>query len=195
MYLDFPGDALRPGCLYAADSARYARSRRPAVYAHVAGEADRPGALAVQYWSYWYYNDWNDKHEGDWEFTQVLFRATSVEQALTQQPVSVGHAQHEGGEIAQWSSDELERDGTHPVVYASERSHASYLRSALFLGRGASEGFGCDDTQEPSVRFRPESIVLPDAPTGPDDPFAWLAFDGRWGKRQASPYRGATGTS
>jgi hypothetical protein len=34
---------------------------------------------------------------------------------------------------------------------------------------------------------------LPDAPAGPDDPFAWLAFEGRWGERQGSPNDGPTG--
>jgi hypothetical protein len=163
------------------------------VYAHIAQQSDRPGFLAVQYWLYWYYNDWNDKHESDWEFIQVLFRASSVEQALTQDPVSVGYAQHQGGEVSDWTSDKLERDGTHPVVYSSERSHASYVQAALWLGRGASEGFGCDNTQAPSTRIRPRVVVLPDAPSGPDDPFAWLAFDGRWGERQSDPNNGPTG--
>ena len=31
----------------------------------------------------------------------------------------------------------------------------------------------------------PEVVVLPDTVDDPSDPFAWLAFDGRWGERQA----------
>src|SRR3954447_1168812 len=42
VYVDLPGDALRPGCLYATDSARYAPQRKSAVYAHVARQANRP---------------------------------------------------------------------------------------------------------------------------------------------------------
>ncbi len=193
VYLDFAGEALRPGCVYATDSARYTSLTQSAVYAHIAQQPDRPGFLAVQYWIYWYYNDWNNKHESDWEFIQVLFRASSVDQALTHDPISVGYAQHEGGEVSDWTSDKLEHDGTHPVVYSSQRSHASYVQAALYLGRGASEGFGCDNTQTPSTRVRPRVVVLPDAPSGPDDPFAWLAFNGRWGERQSDPNNGPTG--
>ena len=193
VYVDLPGDALRPGCLYATDSARYAPQSKSAVYAHVARQANRPDYLAVQYWLYWYYNDWNDKHESDWEFVQVLFRASSLEDALTKDPVSVGYAQHTGGETATWTADKLEREGSHPVVYSSERSHASYFEPALFLGRGSSEGFGCDDTESPTVRLRPRVVLLPDAASGPDAPFAWLAFRGRWGERQPAPNDGPTG--
>ncbi|MGZ4638435.1 MAG: Vps62-related protein [Actinomycetes bacterium] len=193
VYLDLPGDALQPGCIYASDSARYTPLSRSAVYAHIAQQADRPGFLAVQYWIYWYYNDWNDKHEGDWEFVQVLFRASSVQEALSKQPSSVGYAQHTGGEVSDWTADKLRREGTHPVVYSSQGSHASYVEPALFLGRGATEGFGCDNTQAPSTTVRPRVVLLPDAASGPDDPFAWLAFDGRWGERQPSPNDGPTG--
>lgn len=163
------------------------------MYAHIARQADQPGKLALQYWLYWYFNDWNNKHESDWEFVQVLFRASSVEQALATSPTSVGYAQHTGGEVSQWTSAKLEREGTHPVVYSSQGSHASYVEPALFLGRGASEGFGCDNTQGPSTRLRPRVVLLPDTPSGADDRFAWLAFDGRWGERHPSPNDGPTG--
>jgi hypothetical protein len=192
-YLDLPGDALKPGCLYAEDSARYTPLSRAAVYAHVATQADQPGYVAVQYWLYWYYNDWNDKHESDWEFVQVLFKAPSVDAALATQPVEVGYAQHTGGETAAWDSAKLEKDGTHPVVYSSEGSHASYFEPALFLGRSSSEGFGCDNTQEPSTRIEPEAVLLPDRPSGADGPFAWLGFNGRWGERHAGPNNGPDG--
>jgi hypothetical protein len=192
-YLDLPGDALAPGCVYARDSARYTPLSKSAVYAHVATQADKPGYIAVQYWLYWYYNDWNDKHESDWEFIQVLFKAPSVEEALHTQPLQVGYAQHTGGETADWDSDKLQKEGTHPVVYSSEGSHASYFQPALYLGRSASEGFGCDNTQAPNTRVVPTAVLLPDAPSGPEDPFAWLGFDGRWGERHAGPNNGPDG--
>ena len=192
-YLDLPGDALSPGCLYAEDSARYAPLSTSAVYAHVVQQANRPGYVAVQYWLYWYYNDWNDKHESDWEFIQVLFRADSVEQALKNQPVSVGYAQHTGGETHTWDDPAFQREGTHPVVYSSQGSHASYFAPALYLGRSAQEGFGCDNTQGPSTRVVPEVVLLPDRPSGPDDPFAWLGFGGRWGERHPGAQNGPDG--
>src|SRR3954451_14215004 len=193
VYLDLPGEALAPGCVYSDDNSRLAPLDQAAVYAHVATQPDEPQYLAMQYWLFWYYNDWNDKHEGDWEFVQVLFRASSVEEALSSEPVSVGYAQHGGGETTEWDSSKLRKDGTHPLVFSSQNSHASYFEPALFLGRGASEGFGCDNTQAPSTSVHPRVVLLPDAPTGPDDPYAWLAFPGRWGERQESPNNGPTG--
>jgi hypothetical protein len=192
-YLDLPGDALSPGCIYARDSARYTPLSKAAVYAHVTTQADEPGYVAVQYWLYWYYNDWNDKHESDWEFVQVLFKAPSVQAALAESPYQVGYAQHTGGETAAWESDKLQKEGTHPVVYSSEGSHASYFEPALYLGRSASEGFGCDNTQAPNTRVVPTAVLLPDKPSGPDSPFAWLEFHGRWGERHAGPNNGPDG--
>ena len=192
-YLDLPGMALDPGCVYERDFDRLAEQSPPTVYAHIARQADRPDRLALQYWLFWYYNDWNDKHEGDWEFVQVLLPAASVEEALTVEPIGVGYAQHSGGETADWDADKLEREGDRPVVYSSAGSHASYFGAALYLGRSGNEGFGCDNTDGPSVRVDPEVVLLPETVDDPADPMAWLAFDGRWGERQAAPNDGPTG--
>ncbi|HSL73865.1 MAG TPA: hypothetical protein VK853_05340 [Ilumatobacteraceae bacterium] len=196
-FLDFPGSALDPGCIYEQDFDRYTGTvtgeREPVVYAHIATQADEPDQLAVQYWFWWYYNDWNNKHESDWEGIQLLFDVGTVEEALRSEPVSVGYAQHEGGERAGWNSSKLERDGTRPYVYPSAGSHASYFASALYIGRSASEGFGCDTTDGPSVVTDPSVILLPTTSTGPDDEFAWIDFGGRWGERQSGAFNGPTG--
>jgi hypothetical protein len=196
-FLDFPGGALSPGCIYEQDFDRYTGTvtgaREPVVYARIATQDDEPDRLAVQYWFYWYFNDWNNKHESDWEGIQLLFDVGTVEEALRTEPVSVGYAQHEGGERADWDADKLDREGDRPVVYPSAGSHASYFGSALYLGRSASEGFGCDTTDGPSDRTDPSVVLLPDTVAGPDDPFAWLTFGGRWGERQSGPFNGPTG--
>src|SRR5690606_33185637 len=187
-YLDFPGRALSPGCLYERDSRAYASGSAPTIYAHVVVQPDEPGQLALQYWFYWYFNDWNDKHESDWEGIQLVFDASSADEALRIEPTSVGYAQHEGGERAGWHDAKLERIGTRPVVYSSAGSHASYYGSALFLGRSAQEGFGCDSTDGPSVRVDPDVVVLPEAVEDPQHPQAWLQFRGRWGERHGGSF-------
>jgi hypothetical protein len=194
-YLDFPGISLAPGCIYERDFRRYAADVPVTVYAQVAQQPDRPDKLALQYWFYWYYNDWNNTHESDWEGIQLLFDAASAQEALSVEPTSVGYSQHEGGERAGWNDSGLEREGDRPVVYSSAGSHASYFSSAVYLGRSASEGFGCDDTTGPSVRTDPVAVLVPSQVDDPADPFAWLAFGGRWGERQAGPYNGPTGMS
>jgi hypothetical protein len=192
-YLDFPGDALDPGCLYEQDFRQYSGDRRPVVYGHVARQADAPDQLAIQYWFYWYYNDWNNLHESDWEGIQVLFDVGSVEEALATEPVSTGYAQHEGGERADWDSTKLTKQGTRPVVYSSRGSHASYYASALYLGRRGTEGFGCDNTDGPSTMLDPDVVLLPDSVESADDPLAWLNFEGHWGERQSGAFNGPTG--
>lgn len=192
-FLDFNGLALQADCVYEFDYDRYTRGRPSAVYAHIVTQDDRPGFLAIQYWSYWYFNDWNNKHESDWEFIQVLFEADTIAEALSNEPVSVGYAQHEGGERAEWGSDKLTQSDTHPIVYASAGSHASYFASTYYLGRKGTEGFGCDTTEGPSVEAIPEVILLPDSVDDPNSPLAWLGFTGRWGERHTGPFNGPTG--
>jgi hypothetical protein len=69
-HLDFPGDALDPGCVYDEWSKRLTAGHTPTVYAHVAQQRDRPDRLALQYWLFYVFNDFNNKHEGDWEMIQ-----------------------------------------------------------------------------------------------------------------------------
>jgi hypothetical protein len=192
-FLDFPGSSLEPGCIYEQDFDKYAAAYPPTVYAHIVQQPDEPDLLFVQYWTYWYYNDWNNKHESDWEGVTLKFEASSIEDALRSEPVAIGYSQHSGGERADWDDTKLTKDGDHPVVYASARSHASYFGSELYLGRAASEGFGCDDTTGPSERLSPDVIVVPDTVEDPNDPLAWITYRGRWGERQGGSFDGPTG--
>jgi hypothetical protein len=190
--LDFPGNALEPGCTYEQWFQEIADGVPTTVYAHVVGEPGEPG-LALQYWLYWPYNDWNNKHESDWEMIQLVFDASTPAQALGQTPVAVGFAQHEGAERSDWDDDDLRRDGDHPIVHSSAGSHSSQYADALYLGHSAQSGFGCDDTRGPATATQAEVILLPDAPSGPDDPYAWLAYEGRWGEIRPGPNSGPTG--
>jgi hypothetical protein len=194
-YLDFPGDPLKPGCTYEQWLDEAAADFPTSAYAHVTSQPDRPGFLAVQYWFYWPFNDWNNKHESDWEMIQIVFPADTAAEALTVEPIEVGYSQHTGAERADWNADKLSREGDRPVVFAGARSHANYFESSRFLGHGASEGFGCDDTRGPSTTTDVEVIMVPTEATGADDPFAWLAFDGQWGQVESGPNNGPRGAS
>jgi hypothetical protein len=192
-YIDFPGSALSPGCVYERDFWKYTGDQSAAVYAHIVQDPRGRDQLFLQYWFYWYFNDWNNKHESDWEGITLQFQASSIEEALAGEPIAVGYSQHEGGERSDWTDTKLTREGDHPVVYSSAGSHASYYESDVYLGRGASEGFGCDTTTGPSNRVVPDVVVLPDSVDDPTDPLAWLDFNGRWGERQSGPFNGPTG--
>jgi hypothetical protein len=183
--LDFPGNALAPGCGYEQWSRRISAGSKPTTYAHVVTES---GRLALQYWFFYVFNNFNDKHEGDWEMIQLDFKARSADEALAQKPFELGYSQHEGAERAHWGDKKLEIvDGTHPVVYPALGSHANYYGPALYLGRSAAEGVGCDDTEGPSHQLRPAVAIV----TRARDP--WLRYIGRWGERHSGFYNGPTG--
>jgi hypothetical protein len=192
--LDFPGNPLSPGCGYEQWSRLITRDTKPTVYAHVVTDPAHPKQLALQYWFFYVYNDFNNKHEGDWEMIQLDFDAASAEQALQEKPSEVGYSQHDGAERAQWGDDKLELEGgTHPVVYPAAGSHANYYSPALFLGRSAAQGVGCDDTNGPSRTLHPQVVFLPTDQAAYLKQFPWLGFEGRWGERQPAFYNGPFG--
>jgi len=193
-YIDLPGDPLNPGCGYEKQFRAWNDGREPSVYAHVATDPAYPGRLAVEYWFYYTFNDFTDKHESDWEMAQVDFDAPNASEALLKGPYEVDLSQHAGGERSAWTDTKLEKHGTHPVIYDATGSHANYFGSGLYLGRGAREGFGCDDTRTATKRLQLQTVLLPDVvPSSATAPYAWLAFDGRWGQKESGINDGPTG--
>ena len=193
-HLDFPGDALSPGCTYEQWARRISEGRQPTVYAHVVSDPGYPGQLALQYWLFYAFNDWNNLHEGDWEMIQLVFDVGTAGEALTALPREAGYSQHEGGERSDWTDGSLEVvDGTHPVVYPAAGSHANFFGSALHLGASGSQGVGCDDTTGPSLELRPQVLTIPSDPTAGQAAYPWLDFEGRWGELQPAFYNGPTG--
>ncbi len=193
-HLDFPGSAVAPACTYDEWSHRINEGHPPTMYAHIVGERAYPGNLALQYWFFYVFNDFNDKHEGDWEMIQLDFDAATPAQALQKKPALVGFSQHEGAESAQWGESKLQIvDGTHPVVYPALGSHANYYTSALHLGRSAAQGVGCDDTNGPSTQLRPRVALIPSARSAYLAAYPWLGYDGHWGEEHQGFYNGPTG--
>ena len=193
-HLDFPGNALDAGCDYERWSRRLAEGSEPAVYAHVATESGYPGKLALQYWLFYAFNDFNNTHEGDWEMLQLVFDADDAAEALERVPASVGYSSHEGAEEASWDEDKLELvDGTHPVVYPGAGSHANKFTEALYLGSSAEAGVGCDDTRGPHRELRPAVATIPNDPEAAGAAFPWIEFEGRWGELQEAFFNGPTG--
>jgi hypothetical protein len=193
-HLDFPGNAIAPGCTYDAWSHAITKGSPPTAYARVVTESSHPDVLALQYWFFYVFNDFNDKHEGDWEMIQLDFPAATAAQALETKPSEVGYSQHEGAESAQWGDEKLLLvDSTHPVVYPALGSHANYYGSHLYLGRSAAQGVGCDDTTGPSRELRPSVAFVPTDKAAYLRAYPWLGFIGHWGEQHAGFYNGPTG--
>jgi len=193
-YLNLRGDPLGDTCVYAKDFARLVEGgEAPKIaYAHIAREAGHPG-FALQYWFFWYFNEFNDLHEGDWEGTQLSFEADSPEQALQEEPSEIIHFQHAGGERAGWDDSKVQKRGSRPIVYPAAGSHATFYDSAVYVENGQhGSGLGCDNTSEPlrEVRLRP--VLLPDR-ASESGKFRWLSYEGHWGEREKSYNNGPTG--
>jgi hypothetical protein len=194
-HLDFPGNALNPGCSYERWERRLREGgSRPTVYAHVVNEPGEPGKVALQYWLFYSYNDWNNLHEGDWEMIQLVFDAGDARAALETEPESIGYSQHEGAERADWGDDKLEVvDGRRPVVYPAAGSHANFFDDALHLGSSGEQGVGCDDTRGPHVELQPRVVTIPSDAAAARGRYPWIAFEGRWGELQDAFFNGPTG--
>ena len=193
-HLDFPGDPLDPGCDYERWARVITDGSTPTVYAHVATDLRYPGQLALQYWFFYPFNEFNNLHEGDWEMIQLVFDAGDAGEALAEKPVTVGYSSHEGAEEADWGDEKLEVvAGTHPVVYPAAGSHANKFTDALYLGSTAEAGVGCDDTRGPHTELRPSVETIPSDPSAARGEFLWIAFEGRWGELQPAFFNGPTG--
>jgi hypothetical protein len=194
-HLDFPGGALDPGCDYERWARRLEKGSPPTVYAHVTTDPTAPGKVALQYWFFYAFNDFNNKHEGDWEMIQLVFDAADASEALrVAHPTEVGYSSHEGAERATWGDEKLEIvDNTHPVVYPAAGSHANKFTSALYIGSSADAGVGCDDTRGPHVEIRPVVRTIPSAPQAAASAYPWITYEGRWGELQQAFFNGPTG--
>jgi hypothetical protein len=194
-HLDFPGDSLQPGCSYEEWELRLREAGAPATtYARVVTEAGYPGKLALQYWFFYVFNDWNNTHEGDWEMIQLNFDAATPREALERGPAEAGYSQHSSAERADWGDERMEIvGGTHPVVYPAAGSGASFFGSELYLMRSEAEGVGCDDTLGPHTTTRPAVATVPTARADYLPLYPWLGFEGRWGERRAAFFNGPVG--
>jgi hypothetical protein len=192
-YIDLPGDPLRAGCTYERQSRARMAMLTPTANVHIARQEGRDG-FAIQYWLLYLYNDFNNKHEGDWEMIQVVYDVNTVEEALQTHPVEVGYAQHGGGERAAWNDPKFDREDGHPIVHVSRGSHASQYDSAVYLGWGENgTGFGCDVTLGPSVRQPLDTVLIADDTSESPRGVAWTSYEGHWGQRGPWEFDGPRG--
>lgn len=184
-FINLPGDPLHAGCKYAKDFLALKKAgKAPAItYAHVVREAGT-SELVVEYWFFWYFNQWNDLHEGDWEGMQIAFSGGTPQRALQTGPYEIALYQHAGGEKASWDDDKVQKRGTHPIVYPAAGSHATFYDTAVYVQNGQhGSGLGCDNTSEPVSRLTPSPRLVPSVPA-PGSRYQWLTFRGHFGQKE-----------
>lgn len=117
----------------------------------------------IEYWLFYAYNNGPlNEHQGDIEVIEVFIDLSGTPRTLL-------CSQHFAGESAAWG--DVEKEGTHPVVYVAQGSHANYFRS--FQGKIGLENdnVGSDGI---TVTFDQSSLVMLESQS-------WLNFGGRWG--------------
>jgi len=150
------------------------------IYARIYRAPD--GRIAIQYWLFYYYNDWYNKHEGDWEMIQVELDAAG-------QPVRAVYAQHHGGTQRPWDAVD-KAGGTHPLAYVAQGSHATYFAGDAIYPQGADVG-----NRRIEVYDRTGSVgpVTPAVQLISESDTPWLRFAGNWGERAIGDLSGPTG--
>ncbi|NLX09263.1 MAG: hypothetical protein GXY36_06370 [Chloroflexi bacterium] len=94
-------------------------------------------SVALQYWFHYYYDDWANRHEGDWESITLLLelspeivrtrRELREDELLAGVTVGdVGYSSHEDGYRRLWPDVQKTAEG-RPIVYVARGSQASYF--------------------------------------------------------------------
>ncbi len=108
----------------------------PTQYAHVYWWNRAAGLIAIQYWFYYPFNEWINRHEGDWERIQVILRGPSrVQPGAIFTPVAHQYFFHgwwtEPQQLAGLPGEDRSQD--HPLVYVGGRGHF-LIWSGVFSG-------------------------------------------------------------
>ena len=174
--LDLDGDTFFPG----PEDNPYKNT----TYAHITQDQ---GQIVLQYWFFYYYNDWigGPDHEGDWEFVQSIFpQGKTVPEIIDQNlnPDQVVYSAHFGGYKTNWNT--VEKENNRPVVYVAKGSHANHFQQGICdvtLPTGVGSDIG---TVAQKLEILDLKAVIDSTLGGPfieTTPEKWLLFGGRWG--------------
>jgi hypothetical protein len=164
--------------------------------------------VALQFYFYYYFNDWFNRHEGDWEGITLLLREKDGDFT----PDWVGYAAHIGGARREWADvNKSPDDQNSPLVFVGAGSHASYFEhrekgyrtlNRELKGPGFWKGVGrrsywlagklglsskiehWDVVPESSdeTRVVPECVLIPENDNRKDPEFWWSSYSGYWGE-------------
>lgn len=129
-----------PGDAAAAALITYRNILTMAEEYHYCGRVVREnGWLVLQYWFFYAFNNWRSNfygfndHEADWEMISIYLYETAEGEVT---PEWIAYASHDfaGDDLRRrWDDPELEKVGSHPVIYAGAGSHASYYTAGEYL--------------------------------------------------------------
>jgi len=167
-----------------------ALSPSPTVYYRVFRDPDQVNPVAIQYWFFYFYNDWINRHPGDWESVTVFLDES-------EDPAEVAYLNYHEATRLSWQNVDL-FDGTHPIVYVANGGHGSYAHSGTTAHEPAEQNgavvnafhFGDRQQLDPV-----EDYVLEDLAPLEANSATWVWFEGRWGNNGSDLEVGEVGAS
>jgi hypothetical protein len=146
------------------------------MYGHAV--ADSKGDLWLQYWFFYFYNDYNligsflkaGLHEGDWEMVQIRLKDETPDLAV--------YAQHTAADTRKWSQVDLVPGTDRPLVYVARGSHASYFEPGRHW-TGHWFDYADGKRRSPDVAL---NVVVEGK-----DSWRWIGWPGFWGDTKKGP--------
>jgi hypothetical protein len=154
----------------------------PAYYEAEVADGRRPPGMRVTYWLLYGYGKALGRrggelvgHEGDWQRVQVLLSRRGPRRW---KPMSITLGSGRTARTVSWT--ELERSGSHPVVYSARESHALYTDSGHHQRRvpvpdGTAIAYDDTETCDDCLVWRTWRQLRP------VDREPWYGFGGGWG--------------
>ncbi len=176
--IDLPGTI---NCLecghYATDYLNQLNSNPSPVTAYARvyrDETGTSGKTVIQYWFLYYFNNFYNKHEGDWEMVEVIY-------GNGPDPESVAYSQHGKAFKKNWTDPGVKKNGNSPIVYVAAGSHANYFSPGEHV-HVSYEDPRNDPPYNDFTAYR--SSILPTIDSQSlNNPYGWLHYEGHWGQR------------
>lgn len=151
------------------------RAGEPTVYFRVFRDPDsqNPFPIAIQYWFFYFYNDWILEHPGDWESVTVFLGTNN-------NPLELVYSAYNEANKYSWTNEIFEesRSGDHFPVFVSNGGHGSYAYAGETDYSGVRDRhFGDGGTLD----YLNGDYTLVDLRGLENNPNSWIWFEGRWG--------------
>ena len=167
-----------------------------------------PDDYAIQYWYFYFYNDWWNRHEMDWELAAIIVRPQEDGQW---EPLKAGYAAHVSGVHRDWKELNFDPENPNsPLVFVAAGSHAAYFEYReqgystvarqvksipwlfrlvrWFIRRSKIELLSQDlidlvPPNDTAYYVRPHIRMMPANPPRDDPHWWWMHYAGMWGEK------------
>lgn len=148
----------------------------PSVYFKVFKDFSKENPIAIQYWFFYYYNDWFVfDHPGDWETITIFLNENA-------QPRVAIYSTHY--EANKYSWEIVRKIGNTPIVFVANGGHGSYS----WAGESHYSFLSLDDNHEGDRELlNPSDYYLLSLSEREADDDNWVWFRGRWGDEDSAP--------